>query len=95
MVEDDRKFYRRRIEQERSAADSASSDIVRDTHLELLELYTAQLSLLSSASMWQTPAPSAGRRSFSALFASAADRPPQAANTALPTHPFMLHRRPL
>jgi len=94
MVEDDRKFYRRRIEQERSAADSASCDIVRDTHLEMLELYTAQLSLLSSASMWKAPEPSARRRSFSDLFAPALERPPHVSATTLPTDPFMLHRRP-
>ena len=93
MIEDDRNFYRRRIEQERSAADSASCDIVRDTHLEMLELYTAQLSLLSSASMWKAPEPSARRRSFSDLFAPV-ERAPHVSATALPTHPFMLQRRP-
>src|SRR3954447_7202978 len=77
MIEDDRTFYRRRIEEERSAAEAATCEIVRDTHLELLELYTAQLNLLSSASLWQAPAPSPRRPSASALFGTSNDRPAQ------------------
>jgi hypothetical protein len=94
MIEDDRSFYRRRIEQERSAADSATCEIVRDTHLELLELYTAQLSLLSSANLWQAPAPNDRRRSLSAFFASPVERPAHVAETALRSDAYHLHRRP-
>ena len=94
MIDEDRRYYRRRIEQEQLAADSASCAIVRDTHLELIDLYTTQLTLRDSASLWQAPAPNAGRRSFSALFASTIERPGQAAAKAPADESFLLQQRP-
>lgn len=94
MIEDDISYYRRRIEQERSAAGSAGCEIARDTHLELVDLYTARLTMLESASLWQAPSPSPGRRSLSALFAATIERPANVAEAVRPAAPFMLDRRP-
>lgn len=57
MLDEDRGFYRRRIEQERSAADSAARPDVRRVHLRLLDLYVGLLRQLDEPSAWDLQAP--------------------------------------
>jgi hypothetical protein len=52
-MDQDRSYYRRRIDQERSAADSANCGRARAVHLEMLELYSARLRLLESVSAFE------------------------------------------
>jgi len=52
-VDQDRSYYRKRIDQERSAADSANCARARAVHREMLELYSARLRLLDGASAFE------------------------------------------
>lgn len=48
MLSMDREYYRRRVEQETAAAESAPSGQVRDVHLDLAERYSAKLHLVEA-----------------------------------------------
>ena len=52
-MDQDRSYYRRRIDQERSAADSADCGRARAVHLEMLERYSARLRLLDRVSAFE------------------------------------------
>jgi hypothetical protein len=56
MIDGDLSYYRRRIEQERSAADCAASPGARAAHHGLAELYAVRLDLLNAPSAWQAAA---------------------------------------
>ena len=64
MLDQDRGYYRRRIGQERAAADSATCPQVRAVHLKLLGFYTGRLRRAASASAAQSySAPAPGSKS--------------------------------
>jgi len=78
MLDQDRGYYRRRIAQERAAAESATCPQVRAVHLKLLAVYMGRLRRTASASTAESySAPPRGSRSVAAASSMAVSSSPK------------------